>query len=330
MPNGSELQDDESPVAFSSIGDFMRMLEIYRYVVKLRASSPIIQSQPNQIPPGTEVTLATFRVTGSPDKHDWYTASNGNRYTQALTEGDEWFDLGENFLIQGLNKEALMVDKWYDGIVCDHTVGVETSADLDERVANDEGFFTIGDGHGITVGDIIDVYWTDTGVKKKRTGMVVTEIGEDGILLEGGTGDNLPAAATSVKLYANSSGTNRLPAAIVIAPTIKERVKATSDTADANGHFSGKVTPWQHSSLSYITGVDILLKLAEGVIPLVNRYYSGKLIDWVNDTMLFEIWGNDKHVAESCDEDGDPIYDLWLIPAPFGIVLNTDSSGNPL
>lgn len=64
---------------------------------------------------------------------------------------------------------------------------------LTTRTDANTGTFTMSSGHGFSTSDLIDPYW-DGG---KRHGMTATVTG-DSVVLDGGTGDDLPTAGTAI------------------------------------------------------------------------------------------------------------------------------------
>lgn len=58
---------------------------------------------------------------------------------------------------------------------------------------------TMSTGHGITNSDVVDVYWTESGVKKIRRGCACSVATND-IALSSGAGDTLPTGGTAVTL----------------------------------------------------------------------------------------------------------------------------------
>lgn len=69
---------------------------------------------------------------------------------------------------------------------------------LSTRTDNDTGVLTMNSGHGITTGARLDVYWTVGGVSGRRYGMTVGTVSGDTVPIDGGAGDNLPAALSAV------------------------------------------------------------------------------------------------------------------------------------
>lgn len=78
-------------------------------------------------------------------------------------------------------------------VVNDPTLGAAKTGTLTTRTDNDTGTVTMASGHGFATSDKIDLYWTGGS----RTRMTATVTG-DSVVLDGGTGDNLPIATTAV------------------------------------------------------------------------------------------------------------------------------------
>ena len=64
---------------------------------------------------------------------------------------------------------------------------------LTTRTDNDTGTFTMDAGHGFSTSDAVDVFWAGGS----RRAMTATVTGNS-VVLDGGSGDTLPAAATAV------------------------------------------------------------------------------------------------------------------------------------
>jgi len=73
------------------------------------------------------------------------------------------------------------------------TLAAGTSGTLSTRTDDNTGVVTAS-GHGLSVSDTVDVYWTG-GV---RYGMNVTAVSGDDVTVDAGSGDVLPAQATAV------------------------------------------------------------------------------------------------------------------------------------
>lgn len=74
------------------------------------------------------------------------------------------------------------------------TVNAAVAGTLTTRTDDNTGEATLGSGHGIVDGDLVDVYWTGGS----RQGMTVGTVAGTAVPLEGGAGDVLPAAATAI------------------------------------------------------------------------------------------------------------------------------------
>lgn len=74
------------------------------------------------------------------------------------------------------------------------TVTAAKAGTLSARTDNDTGTITGPSGHGVVDGDKLDVYWTGG----HRRNMTVGTVSGTSIPIDGGSGDNLPAAASSL------------------------------------------------------------------------------------------------------------------------------------
>lgn len=76
---------------------------------------------------------------------------------------------------------------------------------LTTRTDDNTGIATLATGHGITTGQVVDVYWAD-GI---RYGMSATVDGND-VTVDGGAGDNLPAEDSDVTVAVQVTITQEL------------------------------------------------------------------------------------------------------------------------
>jgi len=74
------------------------------------------------------------------------------------------------------------------------TLNTAEAGTLSTRTDNNTGTLTLGSGHGITDGQIIDVYWSG-GVQRTVT---VGTVSGTSVPIDGGIGDNLPTATTAI------------------------------------------------------------------------------------------------------------------------------------
>jgi hypothetical protein len=65
---------------------------------------------------------------------------------------------------------------------------------LSTRTGDTEGTLTLGSGHGITTGQVIDLYWTGGS----RRNVIVGTVSGTSVPITAGSGDNLPLQATAV------------------------------------------------------------------------------------------------------------------------------------
>ena len=79
-------------------------------------------------------------------------------------------------------------------IALEDTLNAAKAGTLSTRTDNNTGTLTLGSGHGITDGQIIDVYWSG-GVQRTVT---VGTVSGTSVPIDGGIGDNLPIATTAI------------------------------------------------------------------------------------------------------------------------------------
>jgi hypothetical protein len=80
------------------------------------------------------------------------------------------------------------------GVIKDPTLAAAKTGGLTTRTDANTGTLTMTAGHGITTGQRLDVYW-DGGA---RYGMTVGTVSTNSVPIDGGGGDDLPAAATAI------------------------------------------------------------------------------------------------------------------------------------
>ena len=82
------------------------------------------------------------------------------------------------------------------------TLPVAKVGQLTTRTDADTGTLTMNTGHGITTGQIIDIYWEEAGVRGNRRGVTVGTVSVDsvpfGAIGVEGSGDALPTNLTAV------------------------------------------------------------------------------------------------------------------------------------
>lgn len=87
----------------------------------------------------------------------------------------------------------------YDGQAkLDIVVDPATTGTVEDRTEDDAAVLTLDEGHALSPGDIVDVYWTG-GV---RYGMSVDVVDENDVGVVGGAGSSLPANDTVVTVQA--------------------------------------------------------------------------------------------------------------------------------
>jgi len=79
-------------------------------------------------------------------------------------------------------------------LVADPTLAAAKTGSLTTRTDDNTGTLTMASGHGISTGNRLDVYWA-TGIPY---GMTVGSVSVNSVPIDGGAGDNLPTANTSI------------------------------------------------------------------------------------------------------------------------------------
>lgn len=79
-------------------------------------------------------------------------------------------------------------------------IAAAKTGSLTTRTDANTGVLTMDSGHGITTGARLDVYWdVGDGTFGSRYGMVVGTVATNSVPIDGGTGTDLPAAATAIR-----------------------------------------------------------------------------------------------------------------------------------
>jgi hypothetical protein len=86
-------------------------------------------------------------------------------------------------------------DDDYSPMTLTKEIAAAKAGTLTTRTDNDTGVATLSTGHGIVTSDAVDVYWA-TGIRRGMTATVAT----NAVTIDGGSGDNLPAQDTAVKI----------------------------------------------------------------------------------------------------------------------------------
>lgn len=117
-------------------------------------------------------------------------------------------------------------------------VAAATTGTVTARTDNDTGSVTLATGHGITTGGKLDIYWSESGVRKRRINMTVGTVAGDVVPLDGGTGDNFPALTTAVT-------------------AMRPQTEAVAVTGDNVVYFGAKSSRW--GSVYFLDGSGNLL-----------------------------------------------------------------------
>lgn len=95
----------------------------------------------------------------------------------------------------GVTIQTMPVTRTNSGsIALEDTLSAAKSGTLTTRTDNNTGTLTMANGHGITTGQIIDIYWSG-GVQRTVT---VGTVATNEVPIDGGIGDNLPADETAI------------------------------------------------------------------------------------------------------------------------------------
>jgi hypothetical protein len=95
----------------------------------------------------------------------------------------------------GVTIQPLAITRTNSGAIgLEETANAAKTGTLSTRTDNTDGELTMTTGHGITTGQIIDLYWTG-GV---RYGVIVGTVATNAVPISGGAGDNLPTASTAI------------------------------------------------------------------------------------------------------------------------------------
>jgi hypothetical protein len=74
------------------------------------------------------------------------------------------------------------------------TIPAAKAGSLTTRTDDDTGELTMASGHGITTGQVLDLFWSGGS----RRGMTVGTVATNQVPIDGGSGDVLPTAATAI------------------------------------------------------------------------------------------------------------------------------------
>jgi hypothetical protein len=80
----------------------------------------------------------------------------------------------------------------------DTSVNIGTTGTLTVRTDNANGTLTLASGHGVSTGDIIDLFWTLGGVDYFRSSIIVGTVSGNSAPISSGSGNVLPAASTAI------------------------------------------------------------------------------------------------------------------------------------
>jgi hypothetical protein len=116
----------------------------------------------------------------------------------------------------------------------DKNLGAAKTGSLTTRTDNDTGTLTMDPGHGITTGARLDVYWSGG----RRYGMTVGTVATNSVPIDGGAGDNLPAAAAAITAMVPAEEAvavtgNNVAAVGIKTTTVQDAVVVIADGSNA-------------------------------------------------------------------------------------------------
>lgn len=115
----------------------------------------------------------------------------------------------------------------------DPTLPVGKAGTLTTRTDDNTGEATLGSGHGVTDGMIVDVYWAGGS----RYGMTVGTVAALVVPIDGGAGDNLPSASTPLVVTPQVQITLALDGDLLVLFGIKAEFVLPTSTARAQATF---------------------------------------------------------------------------------------------
>jgi hypothetical protein len=133
----------------------------------------------------------------------------------------------------GLSIQSSIIRTGSAGISLFETLPAAKAGTLSTRTDNDTGTLTLGTGHGITDGDVVDIYW-DGGVQH---GAIVGTVAGNSVPFDGGTGDNLPDQGTAITVMKQLQAGIHIPGADVAIAAIEFRTANRSLQVPARVEF---------------------------------------------------------------------------------------------
>jgi hypothetical protein len=113
------------------------------------------------------------------------------------------------------------------------TLPVGKAGTLTTRTDADTGEATLGSGHGITDGMVVDVYWADGA----RYGMTVGTVASLVVPIDGGSGDDLPSTSTALVVTGQLTANVNIDGDEAELVAVKLEV-ATDPTSTQRGYVS--------------------------------------------------------------------------------------------
>jgi len=106
--------------------------------------------------------------------------------------------ISQNAAVGGLSIQSTVSRTASSQIGHETELPAASAGTLSTRTDDNTGIVTLAEGHGLEIGDVVDVYWGDAGGSTYRYGMDVTDVDGNDVTIDGGAGTNLPAQDTAV------------------------------------------------------------------------------------------------------------------------------------
>lgn len=109
---------------------------------------------------------------------------------------------GQSISGGGITIQPLPITRTNSGVIAlEDTLDAAKSGQLTTRTDDNTGTLTMSSGHGLTDGQIIDIYWSGGVQRSVTVGTVVT----NSVPIDGGIGDNLPTNMTNITAVVQKS-----------------------------------------------------------------------------------------------------------------------------
>lgn len=153
------------------------------------------------------------------------------------------------------------------------------SGTLTTRTDNDTGTLTMSSGHGFTDGQKLDVFWSGGSRRNMTIGTVVT----NSVPIDGGSGDNLPTAATAItamvptQVVAEIDGDEVVALTVSCPTSVNGWVVFCQSDADPISAAAYQLPPGTVNA-AWATGLGITNPLAAEAVGLV-KFSHGSTVE---------------------------------------------------